>query len=123
MKKFKIKKEAFIIMELYNRKDFIQIDYRNGDGFVVSCLKSEPLPMSDKADFNIMGRFGEDLLSAIKFTLGAMSAVKLFQHVEYLPTQFVEIVFAPAAKERIKAKKYHGVEFIYSDLRILKKRW
>ena len=100
---------------------FIQIDYVE-TGFVVSCLKSTT---EDEAtgNFDIMQHFGSNLEDAIKFTLGAMAAVRLFQHKVYNAPKFFEVIFTAAAREQIKNHKYRVAEFIYPDLKLLKKRW
>lgn len=113
-------------MELYERKDFIQIDYTDDNFVVVSIRDVRPiLSESNKAvfDFGILQRFDNNLEEAIKFCLGAMSAVRLFIEEVYKPVDYLEIVFTDEAKQRIKSKKYRVAEFTYPDLKILKQGW
>jgi hypothetical protein len=101
---------------------FIQIDHTNETGFAVSCLKTTT---EDEAtgNFDIMQRFGNCLEESIKFALGAMAAVRLFQHKVYHVPLFFEVIFTPAAMQQIKNHKYRVAEYIYPDLKILKRRW
>ena len=113
-------------MELYERKDFVQIDYHDNN-FVVVCMRGIT-PISgndaeDKIDLGILQRFGDNLEEAIKFAIGAMSAIRLFKKAEYRPADYIEITYTKEAKARIKSKKYRVAEFIYPDLKILKKGW
>lgn len=101
---------------------FIQIDHINETGFAVSCLKTTTEDETT-GNFDIMKRFGSNLEEAIKFALGAMSAVRLFQHKEYYPAEFFSVIFTPAAMQQIKIHKYRIAEYIFPDLKILKKRW
>ncbi|HHV09757.1 MAG TPA: hypothetical protein GXX75_05720 [Clostridiales bacterium] len=112
-------------MELYERRDFIQIDYHDNNFVVVSIRGIQPLDndLKDKADFGILQRFGDNLEEAIKFAIGAMSAVRLFIEGIYRPVDYLEIVYTDNAKLRIKNKKYRVAEFIYPDLKLLKKGW
>lgn len=111
-------------MELYERRDFIQIDYRNGN-FLTVCMQSMPKDKGDKEEvnFGILQRFKDNLEECIKFTLGAMSATRLFIEREYRPVDYIEIVYTKEAKSQILKKKYRIAEMIYPDLKLLKKGW
>ena len=111
-------------MKLYERKDFIRIDYHD-DQFMVVCLQGiEPIlgnDTEDKVDYGILQRFGDNLEEAIKFTLGAMSAIRPFVTPNYKPVDYIEIAYTRDAKNQIKSKKYRVAEFMYPDLKLLKK--
>ena len=113
-------------MEIYERKDFIRIDYRDNCFMVICIRNAEPIPgdnLKDMVDIGIMQRFNNNLEEAMKFAIGAMSAVRLFIDGEYRPVDYLETVFTIEAKQRIKSKKYRVAEFIYPDLKLLKKGW
>lgn len=113
-------------MELFERKDFIQIDYKDSC-FVTVCIRgTRPIPDNeneDAADFGIMQRFNENLEECIKFTIGSMSAIRLFKKAEYRPVDYIEIIFTEDAKRRIMSKKYKVAEYMYPDLKQLKGVW
>lgn len=112
-------------MELYERKDFIQIDYRDNNFFTVNIIKAHPLKENgdEPIDFGILQRFGENLEECIKFTIGAMSAIRLFKEGIYRPVDYIEIIFTRQAKERILSKKYRIAEYTYPDLKKMKGVW
>lgn len=117
-------KEGVYLLELHERRDFIQIDYRNGN-FLTVCIQGVLNDKGDKEEVNlgILQRFKDNLEECIKFTLGAMCAVRLFREKEYRPVDYIEIVYTKEAKEQILKKKYRVAEMIYPDLKLIKKGW
>ena len=111
-------------MELHERRDFIQIDYRDGN-FLTVCMTDILKHKGSKMDvrFEILQRFKDNLEECIKFTLGAMSATRLFIAKEYRPADYIEIVYTKEAKRQILKKKYLIAEMTYPDLKLLKKGW
>lgn len=112
-------------MEVAERTDFIQIDFKDGQFITVCITGSRSLPGVERehVDFGIMQRFGNALEDCIKFTLGAMSAIRLFKEGVYRPSDIIEIVFTKEAKERILKRKYRGAEILFPDLRTMKNIW
>lgn len=112
-------------MELWERKDFIQIDYKDGN-FQTVCV-TRILEVDAKGNerlyFDIMQQFRENLEECIKFTIGAMSAIRLFKKAVYMPVDYIEVIFTENAKRRIMSKKYRVAEYIYPDLKQLKGAW
>lgn len=111
-------------MELHERRDFIQIDYRDGN-FLTVCMQDMPKDKGDKEEvnFGILQRFKDNLEECIKFTVGAMSAVRLFKAKEYRPVDYIEIIYTKEAKAQILKEKYIVAEMLYPDLKLLKKGW
>lgn len=112
-------------MEVYERKDFIQIDYKDKRFQTVIVTESYSLPdvENEHVRFEVMQQFGENLEECIKFTIGAMSAVNLFKESVYRPVDFVEVVFTKKAKQRILSKRDRIAEIWYPDLKVLKGVW
>lgn len=111
-------------MELHERRDFIQIDYKDGN-FLTVCIQDILKYKGDKVDirFGILQRFKDNLEECIKFTLGAMSSTRLFIEKEYRPVDYIEIIYTKEAKRQILKKKYIIAEITYPDLKLLKKGW
>lgn len=112
-------------MEMYERKDFIQIDFQNGKFQTVCLTNSVSLTgTGDEAvKFEVMQKFNDNLEECIKFTIGAMSAIRLFKEDVYNPVDYIEIVYTKEAKQRILSKKYRIAEFVYPDLKKMKGVW
>lgn len=111
-------------MELHERSDFIQIDYKDGN-FLTVCIQDILKHKGNRMDvrFAILQRFKDNLEECIKFTLGAMSATRLFIEKEYRTVDYIEIVYTKEAKRQILKKKYIIAEMTYPDLKLLKKGW
>jgi hypothetical protein len=108
-------------MELYERKDFIVIDYRKGkDGFCVTSLADTPKPLTetqDEASLNVMKRFGDNLAGSLMFAIGAISAIRLFLKSEYNSASFTDVIFTPDAIKRITTRKYRAAQLLYPGLK------
>ena len=112
-------------MKKEERPDFIQIDFRENQFITVCITNAVPLygTNQEKVDFAIMQRFCDNLEECIKFTIGAMSTLRLFKNEVYRPTNIIEVVFTKEAKARIKNKKYRIANLIFPDLKLMAKGW
>lgn len=112
------------VMELLNRRDFIQIDYKNNQ-FTTSVIVGvlEKSDTDETVFLTPLRLFNECLEECMKYTLGVMDGVKMFKEGVFKPTDYIQIVYTQAAKQRIKRKRYITAELIYPDLKLLRKSW
>lgn len=112
------------VEDLLNRKDFILIDYQDNKfatSVIVGVLDRKE---SEQTVFLTPLRIFNDCLEeCMKYTLGVMDGVKMFKEGVFKPTDYIQIVYTQAAKQRIKRKRYITAELIYPDLKLLRKSW
>ena len=92
-------------MQLYEKEDFIQVDYREGE-FVTVCISYDLADSENKNDFYVLKKFKNNLKECIGFTLGAMSSMRLFQDKLYKPATCKDITFRESALKQINKNGY-----------------